>query len=670
MKPKWQPIAFPQECAPYGEQAIQPLVLPDNAIVVAGGPSALFLFQMFEISKLSWTITARDRITGFAAHGSELYVQDGPVLSRWSLVTGECASAINLLAPGQRWTAGSGALDWTALHKLPDAMRAKQQALARARRRAEWAALLTDAEQEHLMLMQLPHSLRPAAVIAQLEPMINDLKTLLGPGGGSAARGDLAKAMDDAAALVFSAPVVRTHQIWGKAAGMVFVIGRDATLHPLDDTLKHMGSKRIHRAAQPALALAEFATDADSDEFACRLYYVAGDGTVQALDGGALPLAALSSWTARGPADLEARVRPRVVGDVLWAGGAQGTGVFALTVDRPGEPSRVTLPDGDWRWLEVRPDVPLALASTADQARLIAHGKGTRTIDRWGKRTGVPPCFTTFLPQSSAPAPSGRPLLVLEVNRELWGGEPDLAFRVLVANAVDAPDAASAAWYPPAPAVLIGGTLQGWGDASGLAPKTVRTQPSVSRQDAYVIARDRTRSQQFQAWLGPDGPGSWRKHYDAIKQRYPDPAAASAALGETALPPIPGRDAIYCYALGNTITSEQAERAWRALDELRDLAKPVRLRIMITHRWMYAGDKHWNQDGPAPLRSRGVTLRFGNGKVMGAGTDGDGWIALPPEASGETVTMDPLRGGNVGVSTCRLDRYGNNQVDQSSTSIE
>lgn len=631
MKPKWQPIAFPQDCVPYGEQAFQPLVLPDHAIVVAGGPAALLLFQMFEVPRLAWTIPARDRIAGFAAHGSELYVQDGPVLSRWSLVDGKCASAINVVASSQRWTAGAGALDWSALHRLPDALRTKQHALQRARRRAEWAALLEDAEQEVVAWNRLPDASGMALAIGQLERLIADLRALVGPGGASEARGELARATSEAAALVISAPVVRTHQIWGKAAGMVFVIGRDGSLHPLDDTLQHMGTKRFHPGAQPALALSEFPTDADSDEFACRLYYVASDGTVQALDGGALPLAPLPPWTPRGPADLEPRLRPRVVDGLLWGGGAQGTGVFALTVGGPGEPSRVTLPAGEWRWLEVRPEASVALASTADRAVLIGFGKGVRMAERWGRRDDVPPCFSTFLPQSSAPAPRGRPLLVLEVDREQGSGA-ELVFRVLVANTVDTP------WYPPPPAVLFAGTLQGWSTAGGPAPKMVRTQPSVSRQDAYVIARDRTRTQQLQALLGPDGPGSWRTHYEGIQQRYPDPAAAAAALGEIALPPMAGRDAIYCYAVGSSITAGQAEQAFRALDELRE---PLRALVRVAVHWQNVyGDVA--QVPATPFTSRKITLRLGSGRSLVVSTDANGWVLLPMDTAGESVAMDPV----------------------------
>lgn len=632
MKPKWQPIAFPQDCVPYGEQAFQPLVLPEHAVVVAGGPAALFLFRMFEVPILAWRIPARDRIAGFAAHGSELYVQDGPVLSRWSLVDGKCASAINVLVPAQRWTPESSALDWSALHRLPDAQRPRQQALQRARRRAEWAALLEDAEKELAAWSRSPDASSVAPASGQMEQLVADLRALVGPGGAAEARAELARAKSEAAALVISAPVVRAHQISGKGAGMVFVIGRDGSLHPLDDTLTYMGTKRIHRGAQPALALTEFATDADSDEFACRLYYVADDGTVQALDGGALPPAPLPSWSARGAADLEPRLRPRVMDGVLWGAGAQGTGVFALTVDRPAEPSRVKLPAGEWRWLEVRPEASVALASAADRAVLVAFGRGVRMAERWGRRDDVPPCFSTFLPASSAPAPRGRPLLVLEVDREAGSGA-ELAFRVMVANTVDT------AWYPPPPAVLFAGTLQGWGTSGGPAPTTVRTQPSVSRQDAYVIARDRTRSQQLQALAGPDGPGSWQAHYEDIRQRYPDPAAAAAALGEIALPPLAGRDAIYCYAIGSSITAGQAEQAFRALDELRE---PLRARVYVAVNRQYA-DGSVTPALLVPFPSARVTLRFGSGRSLEASTDPFGWVLLPGDAAGETVELDPVK---------------------------
>ena len=652
MKPKLQPIAFPRECTPYGEHAFQPLVLPEQAYAVTGGPNALFLIEMHSPPNLALTIPARDRIAGFAVHGSHLYVHDGPVLSRWNMIDRKCLSAINVLQPTQRYT-GIGDVDWTALHKLPDTLRAKQQTIQRARRRMEWAALHEHAKQQYETWRTTP-SRKP--VLAQLDHMIEELHRLIGPGGVAGVRADLAKAIADGASLVISAPVVRAQQIWGKTAAMVFVLGRDATLHPLDDALKHMGTRRNERGAQPALTLAEFATDADSDEWACRLYYVADDGSVQALDGNALPPAVLPSWTTKGPAAIDCTLRPRVQDGVLWGGGALGTGVFALAVDRPTEPSAVNLPPGEWRWLEVRPEDTVFLASTDRESRLMSYDKTARIIDRWGKRAVVAPCFATFLPKSKAPVPAGRPLLVLEVDRDAPDAPAPLPFRVMVANTIDAPHSSAAAWYPPPPSVLFDGTLDAWGSSGGLAPRQVRTQPSVSKQDAYVIARDNSRAEQLLNLLTPSGPGSWRTHYLALMIKYPDP---QASLGDMTLPPLAGRDAFFCYAIGNSITIDQAARATQTLDELRQLAQPVKLRIMSTESWAYLGDKKRNVNGPHPFGGAQVTLRFGNGTSATANTDGGGWIFLSPDKAGLTVTMD-FSGD---VTSCHLDRYGDNRID-------
>lgn len=658
MKPKLQPIAFPQESTPFGEDAFQPLVLPEAGFAITGGPNALFVVDLHTPPSLMMTVPAQHRIAGFAFHEGSLYIQDGTVLARWSLAQRRCIGAINVLQPAQRHE-GSAPVDWVALHRLPEPLRMKQETIRRARRRVEWAALL-----DHLTVMRaswMTSSGRTDTVVAT-DRVIEEVTALLGAGGAAGARADLTRALTEGAALVISPPVVRAHQIWGKAAAMVFVLGRDATLHPLDEALSHMGTRRSDRAAIPALALTEFPTEADSDEWSCRLYYTTDTGVVQAFDGAAFPPTPLASWPTKGPADLDARLRPRVMPDAtVWGAGAQGTGVYALTVDTPAEASRVHLPPDDWRWLEVRPEASLALVSTPTQTRLIGYARGVRTVDRWGPRGQVPPCFGTFLPASPAPKENGRPLLVLEVNCEARQTESPLSFRVLVANTVDAPDATSAAWYPPAPTVLVDGTLERWGTGD-LVPMVVRTQPSVSRQDVYLCARTQPRAAQIAALVNGSGLNNWREFMATVRQRVPDPAAA---LGDLDLPPLIGADALFCYAIGNTITSAQADAAWQTLADLKSLARPVRLLIMSTERWAYLGDKRQQQNGPHPVPNAAVTLRFSNGSVRRASTDGGGWISLPPDVAGLTVTMDYV-GGDGSVTSCRLDRHADNRLDQDS----
>ncbi len=647
MKPKLQPIAFPVECTPYGEQAFQPLVLTEQAYAVAGGPNALFLIEMHSPPKLVLTIPARDRIAGFAVHASHLYVQDGPVLSQWNIVQQKCVSAINVLQPKQRYT-GTGDVDWAALHLLPEAIKTKRDALKRARRRAEWGALLEYVEAQKARAS--------GATAADLQRVIDDLRRLIGSGGAAGARADLARVTADAAALIISPPVVRTHQIWGKTAAMVFVIGRDSTLHPLDDKLSHMGTRKNERGAQPALALGESLTDADSDEWASRVYYVAENGTVQALDGNSLPPAPLASWQAAGEAKLDARVRPRVQEGVVWGSGALGTGIYALTVDKPTEPSLAKVPAGDWRWLEVRPENNLFLAATGREARLMSYDRNAKIADRWGKRESSRTSFLTFLPKSSAPAPSGRPLLVLELDAEIDEASAPLGYRVMIANTVDATHPAASEWYPPPPSTLFDGTFEPWGTTTA-GPRFVRTQPSVSRQDVYLHARDRSSAEQVKDLLATDSAKSWAAQYAKIVAEFPD---APSRLGDIALPELGGKEAFFCYAVGNEITADQAKRAIQAISDLQASTEPIRLAIWYATppRQGYPPAK------PFALANLDVTLRFQDGTVLKTKTNGEGVAWINPAKNGQWVEMDPVYGRMKSGGRYTLDRSRPNVYTQ------
>jgi hypothetical protein len=655
MKPKWQPIAFPRECAPYGQSPLQPLMVKENAVVVAGGPSALFLVKVTHVPYLLQTIEARVHISGFAAHGDEVYVQDGPVLSGWSLKTGRPIAAINLLDPSRRWAEGRGEPDWAWLHTLPEQERGKQDALRRARRVLEWVQLLEAAEAA-LTRRRVPDYL----VDDDADPlgeMVADLRELAGA-RRDGARSELAECARAAAGLIFSPPVVRSEQVGAKGSALVFALGSDGTLHPLDSTLTTMRTARLDRAVRPSLAMAELETDAHGDEHACRLFYVTDDGTVRLIDGDALPPKSLAEWPGRGPVSAEPGVRPRLDSGLLWGSAAQGSGIFALPFDPPGGASRVTLPlDGGWQWLELRTNFKLALASGGGGARLMAYGAGVTIVDRWPERPPRAPYFATFLPE---PEEGPRPLLVVEVDRE--ARSTGVAYRLLVANTVDSPYRSG--FFPPPPAVLVEGVLEGWGQRA--APALVRTQPSVSRFDAYVVARDRTGRQQIAAL-----PDSWPEYRNAIMREYGGLPQARAALGELALPPLDGTDALYCYPLVNSLTSHDVERANQVVQELRDLANPVRLSIYFQHLRYNKWDQVI-QDERQPyllmmrLRNTTVTLRFGGGGQVTTRTDDDGWVYLRPETAGERVVMDPVVEPNfeVQATECVLTRTGENVLKQ------
>lgn len=655
MKPKWQPVAFPRECAPYGEAPFQPFLVKENAVIVGGGPSTLFLIKATQVTEVLQTIEARVRIAGFVAHAGAVYVQDGPVLSRWDLREGDCKAAINLIDPKRYKKGPLIEADWVYLHTLPNDLQQKQNALKHARRKVEWLTLLEAAEAE---LTSSPAT-RSDEETARLRQMTTDLQDLVGA-QRSGLRKELADTTTAAASLIFSVPVVRTHQIGGKANAMVFVIGRDGKIHPIDDKLEHLGTANIDSSVRPSLTLTEWETEAHSDDWDSQLHYVTANGTVRAIDADLLPLKSKHEWTGRGPTYLDVRVRPRVEARLIWGGGAQGTGIFALPIDRPGEPSRVMLPlDVDWRWLEVRPDIPVALVSTGTHARLIGYAKDTVLADRFAPRPNLPAYYSTFVPQVERQ----RPLLVLEIEREAASGSNGPAFRLLVANPFDVPPGKAELyyWYPPQPTVLVSGVLEARGQRDRV-PMHVRTQPTVSMQDVYIVARDRPALNHISALIENNTAGAWSRHFDKIGR-----AGASATLGDVDLPPLAGNDAIFCYVIGNAVSADDGKQAFVVLDELRDLASAMRLRIMSEITRWYGGGSRIISEGIKPLSSQRVTLRFGDGTSLVVTTDADGRALLPVRYEGQSVKMDAVGSSSIMppfITGCTLGRSVENTIMQ------
>src|SRR6266404_6031006 len=148
MKPKWQPVALPTECAPFGEHPFQPYLIKDEAVVVAGGPSELFMVTVTHVPEFALTIPARVRISGFASHAGMLYVQDGPVLSRWSIADCHCVAAVNLLAPKQRHFRTTEEPDWSSLRQLLLGCLEHAQPLHFAPRALEWLRMLEATEKQ------------------------------------------------------------------------------------------------------------------------------------------------------------------------------------------------------------------------------------------------------------------------------------------------------------------------------------------------------------------------------------------------------------------------------------------------------------------------------------------------------------------------------------------
>jgi hypothetical protein len=637
MNPKWQPVFMPFDCAPFGEHPFQPYNSRAGAFAVVGGPTALFLLSLTSVPEFVLAIPARVRISGWAAHEGMLYVQDGPVLSRWGITDRRCFAAINLLKPKQRYSAKTGErLDWDALHNLDAADKTKQATLQKARRKVEWLRLLETTEK----VLALPSPTRTPDENARLRQLAADLKELVGS-SPDVLRDDLAKAETAAATQILSAPVVRTNQLGGKADAMVFVIGRDGTIHPLDKELEHKGAVRFHRNVRPSLAIAEL-NEGQSDDYSCWLYYVTEEGAVVCVDGDAFPLQVLPSncWPGRGPSSLEPGVRARVEGKLVWGNNAQSTGIFALPIDRPGAASFVNVtPSLEWNWLEIRPEHSLALVATENSCRLVSYAPNTKLADRFAVKPGRAPYFSCFLPATyDAGGRQLRPLLVPEFERDASRARGGVVLRLLVANDADvtvaAPPEAYAWFYPPLPKAVLETELEGLGTV-GPAVR-IRTQPTISQQDAYIMARDKTIQQQ----LTDVAMNGWTEHLANIVQRYGSRANASAALGEIELPTLSGRDALYCYAIGGAVTEAQARTAFEVLADMRDLASAARLHLVQTIYRRYGS--RILPESTEPIRSRTVTLRYDDGRTFDVTTDREGRVLLSRESDNKFLSLVPF----------------------------
>lgn len=631
MNPKWQPVSLPTDCAPFGEHPFQPYLIKDEGVLVVAGPSALFLIMVSSSPTFVLRIDAKVRISGFGTHAGNLYVQDGPVLSRWSTTDWNCQAAINLLATTQRYVRTTGEPDWAALHKLPVNLETQQTTLQRARRKVEWLRLLEATEKQ----LATPSPTRTADETARLRQLIADLQELVGP-NRDALRTDLATAETSGAALIISSPAVRAHQLGAKAKAMVFVVGRNGVYRALDKQLVEMATPAptFDSKVRPSLAIAEL-NDPRSDDYAARLYYVAERGTVRCIDGDAIPPRSPHEWPAQGTASPEPGVRARVEGGLVWGNNALGTGIFALPIASPGAASRVKLPlSQDWRWLEIREDHSLAIVATDTSCRLISYAQNTNLADRFAVKPDRAPYFSSFLRQVEGL----HPLLVAEFERDATQTGHGVVFRLVVANDADitvppAPEA-YASFYPPLPTAVLEDELEGGGPLG--PPVRIRTQPSISLQDAYLMARDKTIQQQLRD-LAMD---TWAAERAKIVQQYGSLANARSALGDIAVPGLSGRDAVYCYAIGGAVTEAQGRRAFEVLNDMRDLAKAILLRFeQITYQVYPARIIPVKKE---PIRSRTLTLRYEDNRKFDVTTDADGRALISRQADGKFLYLEPF----------------------------
>lgn len=463
---------FPPEI-PLGMPLFAPLFIDDWGLLVTGAPTALYLFQAVDGEALTpyATLPAQVWITAFTYHGGVLYVQDGCVLTAWT-VSGTAPAApsasINL-ATGAHC---AGAATPAVLQLSGDAA-TRQQGLLRARRREAWGVFLDAAQfsgQEFLRQVQAVMGSTAAGYDASLFPDVLQQARI----AAEAASPDL----------VFSAPVVRENQAdVGKFS--VFVLGANGTLHRLDGGLTAAKATHTDGAAVPMLAAWE--PDAAEDPGASELFlfYVAGDGTLRMLDANSDPPRLVASCPSRGAPNGAILVPLQVTDDVLWGGGVLASDCFALPLALP--PATLTWapvldvasPYGfGWQGgVEVDEVRKLALVTggSGPNVALECYAAEARVRARWGTAGvgGMPSSGWVVF----GPAPDdGTPRLVLglcpwRTAMQVW---------VYAANTVDTPGGAGV--FPP-PMALASGSL---GAEQGLTG--IPARPVVAGGSLYLVA--------------------------------------------------------------------------------------------------------------------------------------------------------------------------------------
>lgn len=425
-----------------------PVIVEQRGVLVAGGPSAVSVFLIGDRSRLWYTIAARVCIYGFSATPGALYVQDGPVLSGWNLTEHRCFAAVNLVTE-ERWAPVDDDDETEppeSLYDLPaEAARLQGELLtARSRHIAAAAPGNRIATPESVWLKDLP----------------------------------------GAAMLVFSAPAVREIQ-FDAGSGRIFSLCMDGVTIALTDQLE-VANKLANESLPLRAELAMAEVRQGGGEVLCYLYYVAGDGSISALDGTTDLRRQPTRWASKG-APVPGRVLPlRSCDGLLFGGGILGADFFVLELN-PLLPPRCTM-HGAWKSYDIAVPEKLALVSDGTVTRLICYDKDARQRDRWRERRAPATChgiFWTGTGERSDP-PSAR--LTIETDLSPATENADLGFRVLLANPIDSEAPELTSQYPPPVTLLDTSSLAG--SASTVPrPGTLLARPVVAQHALYCVVR-------------------------------------------------------------------------------------------------------------------------------------------------------------------------------------
>ncbi|MGN6234327.1 MAG: hypothetical protein ACTHNZ_24585 [Trinickia sp.] len=575
--PQFEPLRMPAECTLAGETLFEPVVAQSGSTLVAGGPRAVAIFELQDRPSVLETIRSKlgNGIAGFCVNHSDLYVQDGPVLTAWSLTTQRLYAAHNL-STGQSWSRADGEEDGPpeAFYAFSDEDAPLRAELTAARNRCAWAAVLEDLEKQ-----MAPGGV--GSMQADAGRTFDNVRELLEADGCAeqivaGARADLEQALRTASKVVYSAPAVRRLQQYGSAGAVLFSLGMDGTVYAMDVGLRSVTSVNYGMLPlRTELAVGEWKDP--SSAYSCSLYYVTQDGGIAVLDGARPSLDQRQGWTGKVKPDASKVLPLSCHGKWVMGGGILGADFFATDAG-PSSPLAhvVAAPSRGWKRYEADDKRKLILLSDGTATRLHAYGGNVVQRDRWRLRQHERTVEVAFLPIGKDDAP----LAVLEVD----AAQPNdalLGLRVLLANTVDAGPSPS---YPPPAIVLDTGTIGHWRNGA-FRIRWVRSRLSLAQEHLYCMVRSVT--PQTPPRVGTDIAelGSLSDHALAAISRQASDLTRRGVLRGQHLP-APNTVDLSADALAKFVFNADKllalnAAAKRALDEMPLRAIPVRVRVEL-----------------------------------------------------------------------------------------